>query len=103
MRSNRAQTGYAGRRSCIAPRSTMQRDRAQVLDILAAARLLIAFTDGYDEATFQADLKTQLATLHQPMIIGERSSNYPTNSACSTQTSRGAISGACGTYSSIIT
>jgi uncharacterized protein with HEPN domain len=49
----------------------MQRDRALVLDILAAARLLIAFTDGYDEATFQADLKTQSATLHQLMIIGE--------------------------------
>jgi uncharacterized protein with HEPN domain len=49
----------------------MQRDLALVLDILAAARLIVAFTDGFDEMTFQTDLKTQSATVHQLMIIGE--------------------------------
>ena len=48
-----------------------QRDLATVLDILAAARRVVAFIQGYDEEAFVADEKTQSATLHQLLIIGE--------------------------------
>ena len=49
----------------------MQRDLTIVLDIVQAAHLVSAFKEGMDKATFDADLKTQSAVLHQLMVIGE--------------------------------
>jgi uncharacterized protein with HEPN domain len=49
----------------------MQRDQVLILDILAAGRMITSFTSGYDESSFNSDEKTQSATLHQLMIIGE--------------------------------
>jgi uncharacterized protein with HEPN domain len=49
----------------------MLRDLVLAEDILTAARLITIFTIGYDEAAFNADVKTQSATLHQLLIIGE--------------------------------
>ena len=49
----------------------MSRDDASILDIGKAARLILQFKQGIDEATFLADAKTQSAILHQFMVIGE--------------------------------
>ena len=47
------------------------RDRATVLDIVAAARLVLQFVRGLDYAGFLADRKTQSAVIHQLLVIGE--------------------------------
>ncbi len=49
----------------------MSRDSATLLDIAKAARLVIEFTRGIDQATFANDAKTQSAVLHQLLIVGE--------------------------------
>jgi uncharacterized protein with HEPN domain len=49
----------------------MRRDEATLLDIAKAARLVLAFTEGVTKEAFLKDLKTQSATLHQLMVIGE--------------------------------
>jgi uncharacterized protein with HEPN domain len=49
----------------------MPRDDTTLLDIARAARLIIEFTAEIDKEAFLKDLKTQSATLHQLMVIGE--------------------------------
>lgn len=49
----------------------MPRDEATLLDIAAAARLVLEFNAGMDRAAFLADVKTQSSVLHQLMVIGE--------------------------------
>ena len=49
----------------------MQRDESLLLDIAEAAKLILGFTEGLDYETFQADLKTRSAVIHQLLIIGE--------------------------------
>lgn len=49
----------------------MLRDEAVLLDILRAARLVVEFRAGMDEAAFLKDMKTQSAVLHQLLILGE--------------------------------
>ena len=49
----------------------MERDKATLLDIARAARLVLAFNKGIDKAAFLQDFKTQSAVLHQLMIMGE--------------------------------
>jgi len=49
----------------------MRRDEATLLDIAKAARLVLIFTEGVTKEAFLNDLKTQSATLHQLMVIGE--------------------------------
>lgn len=49
----------------------MSRDDATLLDIAKAARLVIEFTRGMDQAAFLIDLKTQSAVLHQLLTLGE--------------------------------
>lgn len=49
----------------------MPRDQATLHDIVRAARLVLEFTRGMDEAAFLADRKTQSAVLHQLLVIGE--------------------------------
>ena len=49
----------------------MRRDDAHLLDILKAARLAIEFKGPAEKAEFLEDAKTQSATLHQLLIIGE--------------------------------
>ncbi len=49
----------------------MQRDRAVLLDIAAAARLVVSFVRGVDKAGFLGDVKTQSAVLYQLIVIGE--------------------------------
>ena len=49
----------------------MSRDDATLLDILKAARLAAEFTTGMDKDGFLQDLKTQSATLHQLLLLGE--------------------------------
>lgn len=49
----------------------MQRDITVVLDIVQAARLVLAFKEGITRVAFGADLKTQSAVLHQLIVIGE--------------------------------
>ena len=46
-------------------------DDATVLDILNAARLAAEFIEGMDRPAFLSDLKTQSATHHQLLILGE--------------------------------
>ncbi len=46
-------------------------DEVVLLDIVRAARLVLEFQRGMDEAAFLADLKTQSAILHQLMVLGE--------------------------------
>jgi uncharacterized protein with HEPN domain len=48
----------------------MPRDKATLLDISNAARLVQSFVPGMTKETFLVDLKTQSAVLHQLMIIG---------------------------------
>ena len=47
------------------------RDIALLMDIATAARRIMTFTEGMDEASFEADLRTHLAVQHQIMVIGE--------------------------------
>jgi uncharacterized protein with HEPN domain len=47
------------------------RDDAVLLDIVKAARLAQAFTQGFDKPAFLGDLKTQSAVLHQLLVVGE--------------------------------
>ncbi len=49
----------------------MPRDEATLLDIAAAARLALEFTQGLDAAQFLRDQKTQSAVLHQLLVMGE--------------------------------
>jgi uncharacterized protein with HEPN domain len=49
----------------------MQRDMTVLLDIVQAARLIVAFRKGMTKVAFDADLKTQSAILHQLIVIGE--------------------------------
>jgi hypothetical protein len=47
----------------------MQRDITILLDIVQAARLVLAFKEGMTKVTFDADLKTQCALLWFPLHI----------------------------------
>jgi uncharacterized protein with HEPN domain len=49
----------------------MSRDSATLLDMLAAARLVVEFREGMDKLAFLDDLKTQSAILHQLLVLGE--------------------------------
>jgi uncharacterized protein with HEPN domain len=49
----------------------MSPDEVIVLDLIRAARLIMMFRQGMDEAEFMADVKTQSAILHQLMVMGE--------------------------------
>jgi uncharacterized protein with HEPN domain len=49
----------------------MHRDEATLLDIATAARLVLEFTEGMDQAAFLDDIKTQSSVLHQLMVLGE--------------------------------
>ena len=49
----------------------MSPDDAALLDIVKAARLIIAFRGDADKAGFLADSKTQSAVIHQLLIVGE--------------------------------
>jgi uncharacterized protein with HEPN domain len=49
----------------------MSRDDAALLDVLQAARLALAFTQGMDRTAFLRDPKTQSAVLHQLLLLGE--------------------------------
>ncbi len=49
----------------------MPRDDATLLDIDRAARLALAFAEGYRKEEFLEDLKTQSAVVHQLLVIGE--------------------------------
>lgn len=49
----------------------MPRDDTTLLDIARAARLIVEFTADITKEAFLKDLKTQSATLHQLMVIGE--------------------------------
>lgn len=49
----------------------MERDKATLLDIARAARLVLEFKAGMDKAAFFEDVKTQSAVLHQLTVIGE--------------------------------
>jgi len=46
-------------------------DGAFLLDISHAARLVLEFVTGADEAAFQTDKMRQSAVLHQILVIGE--------------------------------
>ena len=49
----------------------MSRDDATLLDILKAARLVVAFKGNLTKKAFLRDIKTQSAILHQLLVIGE--------------------------------
>lgn len=49
----------------------MERDKATLLDIARAIRLVLEFKAGMDKTVFMEDVKTQSAVLHQLMVIGE--------------------------------
>ena len=49
----------------------MHRDEATLLDIATAARLVLEFTEGMDQAAFLDDIKTQSSVLHQLKVLGE--------------------------------
>jgi uncharacterized protein with HEPN domain len=49
----------------------MSRDDATLLDVLKAARLVVAFKGKLAKSAFLRDVKTQSAILHQLLVIGE--------------------------------
>jgi uncharacterized protein with HEPN domain len=49
----------------------MPDDRGTLHDIARAARLILDFSRGFDEAAFSSDLKTQSVILHQLLVLGE--------------------------------
>lgn len=49
----------------------MWRDEATPLDIAQAARTIIAFVEGVDEASFIANAEKHWAVVAQPLVIGE--------------------------------
>jgi uncharacterized protein with HEPN domain len=49
----------------------MWRDEVILLDVAQACRSIRAFIQGMDRDAFLADRKTQSATLHQLLILGE--------------------------------
>ena len=49
----------------------MQRDKATLIDIARAARLVETFVSGMQKEDFLKDLKTQSAVLYQLLVIGE--------------------------------
>lgn len=56
----------------------MPRDDATLLDIARAARLIVEFRQGIDQAAFLADVKTQSAILHQLLVLGEATKRLST-------------------------
>jgi uncharacterized protein with HEPN domain len=56
-----------------------ERDAATLLDLVNAARLVIHFVQGMDHEAFQADAKTQSATIHQLLVIGEATKRLSDN------------------------
>jgi uncharacterized protein with HEPN domain len=48
-----------------------ERDPATLLDLVNAARRVVRFVEGFDYEAFQADVKTQSATIHQLLVMGE--------------------------------
>ena len=49
----------------------MQRDKATLLDIVRASRLIIQFTSNMTKEQFLEDVKTRSAVLYQLLVIGE--------------------------------
>jgi len=49
----------------------MTRDEVILLDLIRAARLIIEFNNNLAWPDFQKDIRTQSASLHQLMIMGE--------------------------------
>lgn len=49
----------------------MSRDKAIVVDLLKAARLVLQFKGRLSKRAFLRDVKTQSAILHQLLVIGE--------------------------------
>ena len=49
----------------------MRRDEGTLLDIVRAARAVVAFTEGLQKEQFLEDFKTQSAVLYQLVVIGE--------------------------------
>ncbi|MGB9593726.1 MAG: DUF86 domain-containing protein [Anaerolineae bacterium] len=49
----------------------MGRDEATLLDIVNAARAVLAFTQGMRQDQFLEDIKTQSAVLYQLIVMGE--------------------------------
>ena len=49
----------------------MRRDAVTLADIALACRAILEFIQGMNRDTFLQDLKTQSATLHQLLIVGE--------------------------------
>jgi uncharacterized protein with HEPN domain len=49
----------------------MPRDSATILDLLAAADAIAAFTAGLDRVAFLEDAKTQAAVLYELAVLGE--------------------------------
>lgn len=47
------------------------RDIALLVDIAVAAQRIMAFTEGMEQASFEADSRTHLAVQHQIIVIGE--------------------------------
>ncbi|WNN89255.1 DUF86 domain-containing protein [Gloeocapsopsis dulcis] len=48
----------------------MSRDKATLLDLAKASRLILQFTQGIDKATFETDLKTHSSVCYHA-ILGE--------------------------------
>lgn len=53
------------------PREEAPRDPAILLDMHVAAGRILSFIEGATESSFQSDLKTQSAVLHQLLVLGE--------------------------------
>jgi uncharacterized protein with HEPN domain len=49
----------------------MDQDKAVLLDIARAARLIVEFVKETDKTGFLDDIKTQSAVMHQLMVMGE--------------------------------
>jgi uncharacterized protein with HEPN domain len=49
----------------------MSPDRTALVDVVVAARNVVAFVDGMPWEQFAVDLKTQFAVQHQMIVIGE--------------------------------
>ncbi len=50
---------------------SMPRDKATLMDVAKAARLVLNFKQGVDKSAFEKDIKTQSAILHQLLVLGE--------------------------------
>lgn len=49
----------------------MHKDKATLLDIAEAAKLILSFVDDIPKEEFLEDAKTQSAVLHQLLVLGE--------------------------------